>query len=181
MSWWGPWYGATEAVAPPDPTPDPEAGLELAFVAGVNGTLYGQAPDGSVVVYDGSVASPDELFSMRVVTGTLRPGGPPGPAPLAWGRVRSVGVNGKMLDDHTLRVRVKADDRDKVLVNKSEDLVASNPAKWPYGLAPEIRTTSQRCAFFKVELIATPAAAEWTSIDVWAAGSNERAPSRTRS
>jgi hypothetical protein len=176
MSWWGPWYGATEVPTPVE-EPEPAEGLEIAHMAAVNGVLWGQTPEGNIVSYDQSIEDNTELYSMRIVTGTLRPG----PVPLAWGRVRSVNVNSKILGAHTLRARVYADERDKEILDDSLAVVASDPTTWPYGLSPEFRTTSQRCAFIKAELIATPAAAEWTSIDIWAAPSDERAPSRNRS
>jgi RNase P/RNase MRP subunit p29 len=152
---------------------------DLQFGASVNGVLWAQRPDGEVLSLDADPTAVDapELYEMRVMTGTVRVGS----APLSWGRIRGVGVNGKVLDDHTLSVRILADDREKVIADQDATLTVSNPSSWPYGLAPEIRTTSQRCAFFKVELTASPPAAEWTTIDAWVAGSDERAPSRNRS
>lgn len=176
MSFYGPWYGATEAVAA-TVSPGTSDALEVSYVAAINGVVWGQTPDGEIVSYDVGQASNTETFSMRIVTGMLKPAD----APLGWGRVRSININGEVLASHTLVTRVYADERDKVIADKDTTVTASDPTNWPYGLAPEVRTTSQRCQTCKVELIATPAAAEWASIDVWATGTNERGPSRSRS
>jgi hypothetical protein len=148
------------------------------FVAAVNGALWVQTESGAIESYTTGLADTTEEFSLRVMTGPIKLG----PAPLTSGRIRGVSVNGKVLDDHDLRVRVYADDRERVILNKTRAVTPEMPTKWPSGISPEFRTTQQRCAFAKVELIATPAnGAEWTSIDIWAAGSQDRHPSRRRS
>ncbi len=146
------------------------------FLTPVNGVLWMQGTDGAIASYDTGVASTTETFSMRVVLSQFSPGG----APTAGGRVRGVSVNGKVLGTHALRTKVYADDRQRLVSNKTRSITLTTPSKSP-GIAPECRLTQQRCMYVKIELIATPAKAEWTSIDVWASGTDERFPSTRRS
>ena len=67
------------------------------------------------------------------------------------------------------------------LVTSSACVVTVGSTNWPFtNRLPEFRTTMQRCGFVEIVLTATPASAEWTSIDLWIDGGSDRAPSRNR-
>jgi hypothetical protein len=177
VSWWGPWYGGSELVLgySSDPGPAPE----LLYTQGVGGVLWGQTATGAVVSYDEGPGSGVETYWMRVMTGSFKSGA----SPLSWGRVRGAGVRGKVLSDHLQRTRILAEDSEIAVANKitSLETATSVSGNWPNTLASEVRATHQRCSVFKVEIVAFPATAEWSAIDVWLSGTSDRAPSRNRS
>lgn len=91
-------------------------------------------------------------------------------------------VLGKTLASHLFRVRVFADDKQRVILNKSRTVAPQVITRGPSSLSPEMRATQQRCSFVSVELSATPAyGAEWNAVELWASGTDERAASRRRS
>ena len=58
---------------------------------------------------------------------------------------------------------------------------AQGPSQtWPYLVAPEFRTTTQRCGRFRVDMSFDKAVAEVANIDFWSWAGNDRAPARTR-
>lgn len=149
------------------------------YLAAVDGVLWAQCNTADEIVSYTGTNGQDVATNVvqKVRTGILRPGN----SNLSWGRVRGVGVVGKILGNHDLRVRVLGDDKQVVMADQTLSRTDSDVTQIPQGHAPEVRTTSQRCGFVTVELTATPALAEWTTIDVWASTSSERAPARSRS
>lgn len=148
------------------------------FATAVNGVLWVQTASGVMDTYDASPLTTTEVYSMRVRTGAVMVG----PVPLAAGRCRGASVHGKYLGSHRLRMRILADNTERVILNTYQDVVAdASLTTWPNDKAPEFRATVQRCHQVEVELIATPPTAEWTTVDVWVSGSDNRQPTTSRS
>ena len=121
-------------------------------------------------------------YSMKISTGAVTPGTDGQTPNVAWGRLRGVTVSGVPLGNHTLQCVVKStQDPGYVLLNKSTAVVsATTNAKWP-DTATEFRATSQRFSTVNITLIATPALAVWSELDLEMARFSGRAPQRSRS
>lgn len=148
------------------------------FAAAVNGVLWVQTASGVMDTYDADPIGATEAYSMRLRTGAV----PAGPVPLAQGRCRGVSVHGKYLAAHRLRVKLLADNTEREILNTYLDVTADAAVTtWPNDKAPEFRAASQRCHQVEVELTATPPVAEWTSVDLWVSGTDNRQPATSRS
>jgi hypothetical protein len=147
------------------------------YLCAIAGAVWAQEAT-DVVSYDQGASTATEVYTLKVRTGAFRPG----KVSTSQGRVRSVSVAGKTLASHLLRVRLLADDKQRVILNKSRTVDPLAIVRGPSSLTPEMRATQQRCAFVSVELSATPAyGAEWNSVDLWATANDERQLSRRRS
>lgn len=161
----------------PNPSPNPPD-----FIAGVNGRLWTQATPsrGTVAVYSGDPGTDFNGVTMTIKTGILRPN--EGPA-RGWGSVQGLTVHATepTSANYDLQVIVRGDAAQRTLLNKTVTVAAYAGANWPAASAPEYRCTTQRASFVTVELRATPAIVEWSSIDLWVSSGSEPAPARSRS
>lgn len=120
-------------------------------------------------------------YTMSVRTAPLAVAAEPG-LRSGWGRLRAVSPVFDTLGDHTVTVEVFADEARETICNKSATITTgAEVANWPNSRTPEFRMTRQRASFVEIQLSATPAAAEWTALDLWVSASKDRAPSRNRS
>lgn len=126
-------------------------------------------------------------FPMRLVTSSCSIAGPQDNSPsLIWGRLRSISPLMTMYNSANLTVKVYPDGtqvaNNITLLNKTLAITqAQGPSQtWPYLVAPEFRTTTQRCGRFRVDMSFDKAVAEVANIDFWSWAGNDRAPARTR-
>jgi hypothetical protein len=150
------------------------AGAASGLWAAVTGSPY-------VVSFTGSGGTDlGTSFTQSVTMQAVAPSGDGSRS--SWGRVRSVNPVFDTLAAHTASVLVTADEARAVVCNKSFSVPGTEvPGNWPWSRNPEFRLTNQRCSFLLITLSATPAAAAWTGLDLWAFPSGDRAPSRNRS
>lgn len=89
------------------------------------------------------------------------------------GRLRGISINGSSVlnNSHTLAVNI---------VDQDSTVLYNNAAVAETIYTTEYRCTTQRCSNFKITISATPAIAEWTSIDFWSWSSGDRKPNNTR-
>lgn len=89
------------------------------------------------------------------------------------GRLRGISINGSAVFDntHTLSVNI---------IDQELNTLYNNNAVSEAFYTTEYRCTTQRCSNFKITITATPAVAEWTSIDFWSWSSGDRKPNNIR-
>lgn len=162
---WGQWTFAT----------DP------AYMAGINGVPWGQVSAAPTIVSVDATGGTDlgVNFTQAVQTGILSP---EGQTPASWGRVQGMTVLAKVAAaSYSLGAKLYADEAETVILNKSATVSTTVPTNWPRSQRPQFGTTQQRCQFVSARIEATPAIVTWNAIDLWVAGTRERAPSRNRS
>lgn len=148
------------------------------FIAGINGILWGQYQN-EPVSYDqtnGTDGAQDTTVSIRstIETGLIKPA----ESNEGWGRLRGITIH-EAVAEYDLEVFVELDNG-AVAINSGYSRVAGGNPTWPYQFTSEFRTTTQRCSFFKVNLVAD-GRMEWNSIEAWVSASNESAPKIARS
>lgn len=158
------------------------AGVTPMTVANICGLLWGQEAT-DVYAYDALDVGRDKgiNFTMSIRTGILTPDGQ---TPVSWGRVRGMTVLAEVpqVDPYDLQAILYADEAETVILNKTVNISTSTAATWPRNPhRPQFSTSQQRCQFVSAYLSAAPALAVWNAIELWVAGSPERAPTRTRS
>lgn len=98
-----------------------------------------------------------------------------------WGRVRSINPVFDTLGNHSLHLVVAADEGRVTIMDKQQSMTTTAlGTRWPFTRLPEFRTSIQRAGFVEVTMTATPAATEWTALELWVSGAEDRLPSRTR-
>jgi hypothetical protein len=116
---------------------------------------------------------------MAITTGILAPDGQ---TKTSWGRVRGCTVLADIpTTAYDLTVNLLADESQTVILDKTATIPTGTHANWPRSDRPQFSAAQQRCQFVAASLSATPALAVWTGIDLWVAGTPERAPSRNKS
>lgn len=158
------------------------------FLASISGTLWLQTSAPFVIGSVDAVAGGDTGGQVTAIveTGVLKPANP---VLHGWGRLRSVILNeirrnGPIIDPGAdVTVQVYADQNDRVLLNKTLSTAPTSPVTFPGGAdgALEFRTSSQRCAYFRVLVSITPAIFDVEGLDVWVANTGEKSPSNNRS
>jgi hypothetical protein len=116
-------------------------------------------------------------FEMAIETGLLKP---QTPTPRGWGRVRGVSLH-EAFKSYDLQVQVFDANGVRSLLSKTSSSMDARDQIWPASPAREFRCTSQRCSACSVRLVAIPAVAEWSTIDLWVANSGDMAPPAQRS
>lgn len=158
---------------------------QYSYFATLNNILYAQGidPNHPISIFSNWTTGTDRAvaFTQIVQTSNCSVAGPDQTLSFAWGRLRSLMIKGKVIAAYTLTVVVKPDNAPFItLMNKSASVTGSLPAQWPYTSEDEFRTTIQRCSMFSIIMSATPATAEWASIDCWTHASKNASPSRNR-
>lgn len=148
------------------------------YAASVNGAVWFQATSSPWIYSCDADAGADDGFPVTatIVTGVVRPEN----IKRGWGRVR--GLHLSSFDPAvTLSVtaRMFGDGQEREMMDKTLTFEAVPFSKWPDG-APEFRTSMQRCVHASLELQITPAAFEFSGVDLWVSSTREPAPSRSR-
>lgn len=151
------------------------------FLAAINGALWMQTTAGSIVYSVDGVSTGN--FTSIIETGVIRQ---TNPTPHGWGRLRSVVLNEvRTSADSVLNVHMKvlADQNDRVLLDKIRGTAVNDPATFPGGGDGSLifAATSQRCSYFRIQLLIDHAAFDIEGLDVWVANTGERVPSNNRS